>query len=791
MSSSLRFTSDLSPWFVLAFGLLAALAVVWYYLRESKTLPFPYNNLLPALRGAAVAAVIFILAGPVWHRRQVVGTLGRVVFAIDTSESMALTDSGAGGAKETRLDRATRLLTGTAEAPGWLETLALTHNVDIVSFSEGPPTVVWSSSDAESDGESNLMTKSIASLTATGSRTDLASGLAITPADNLSTAAIDGDAMASRSAVVMMTDGRDNKGASAAELATRLASRGVAVHTIGFGSAEERADVGIVNVQRPQSVASDGRLAGEVLLKRTGAIDQPLSLRIESAGNVVWEKTVLPVPAETGGDDSIAADMRVPFEFDVKDLVQVIQNASGRGIQLSTVVLELRAIVESVDGDSAVENNSLDFRVAATTRDRRLLILDGSSRWEIRYVRNLFERDPAWNVDTVLFGAGTDMEVVERGDKKGQLPNSSESISRFDAVVLGEVPPDQFSVVDGLHLREFVTRGGGLVVIDGQLDRIRQLAAGTLSDLIPVKYMSPQADFEAKSLLPTTIGSTQTTLGLSGDPNQESQLWSLLPAPLRVQGVTAQVGAEVWANAITKADAEVPWLVTRQFGAGRVFYLSSDQTWRWRYKVADRFHSRFWNQLLSAAMQPPYSVSDQYVSIGTDKVEYDTGENASVRVRLLDAQSAPVGDATVDAILMRDGQAVATVPMTVDDAARGTYQAETPPLESGEYEIRIQASGYDATALAASTPIWVGSNDSLEFRRVSLDRQVLEEIAGAAKGGYFHESEAAALLEQIKPLSSGMIVDSDVIVWQSFYWFWAVVVLLTIEWLLRKRAGLI
>ena len=220
MNSSLRFTSDFSPWFVLAFGLLAALVVVWYYLRESKSLPFPYNNLLPALRGAAVAAVIFILAGPVWHRRQVVGTLGRVVFAIDTSESMGLTDSGEDGAKETRLDRVTRLLTGTAETPGWLETLALTHNVDIVSFSEGPPTVVWSSSDAESDDESNLVTKSIASLTATGSRTDLASGLSITPADNLSTYAIDRVAMASRSAVVMMTDGRDNKGASAAELAT-------------------------------------------------------------------------------------------------------------------------------------------------------------------------------------------------------------------------------------------------------------------------------------------------------------------------------------------------------------------------------------------------------------------------------------------------------------------------------------------------------------------------------------------------------------------------------------------
>ncbi len=798
MMGSLRFTSDLSPWLVLTLGLAAALGVVWYYLRETKSLGFPYNNLLPALRGAAVASVIFILAGPIWHKRQVVGTLGRVVFAIDTSESMSLTDSGEGGASATRLDRATRLLTGTAETPGWLDTLSKTHNVDVVSFASGSPTVVWSSSDSLTHAsDDRLNTTAIASLVPEGERTDLASGLSVTPVDPGKFAPDqNGDDLASRSAIVMMTDGRDNRGESATEVATRLASRGVAIHTIGFGSSDERADVGIVSVERPESVASDGRLAGSVLVKRTGALQPPTSLRIESGDKIVWQQTLDAADVERSG-----SEQRVPFEFDVEELAKSLQEASGRGIQRGTVVLELRAIVEATEGDLATENNSLDFRVAATTRDRRLLILDGSSRWEIRYIRNLFDRDPAWQVDTILFGPGTDNESVMRGDKSGELPNSSEAISRYDGIILGEVPPDQFSQVDALNLREFVTRGGGLVIVDGQYDRIRQMAGGTLADLVPVRFDAGATRIDVQSLEPTTMGSSETTLGLLGDPNQESRLWSLLPAPTSVPSVVAKPDAEVWAAATPRAASlsgdivspggKVPWLVTRQFGAGRVFYLASDQTWRWRYKVADRFHSRFWNQLLSAAMQPPYSVSDQYISIGTDKVEYDQGESAAIRVRLQDAASAPVSNATVDAILMRDGQPVSTVPMVVDDAARGTYRAQTPPLSDGAMEIRVQASGYDASALTASTPIWVGSNNSFEFRQVSLDAKVLEEIAVAAKGKYFHESDASSLLAEIKPLSSGMVVETDVIVWQSFYWFWAVIVLLGIEWLLRKRAGLV
>ncbi len=786
MMASLRFSGDLPVWVVLTLGLLVALGVVWFYLRETKTLGFPYNNLLPALRGAAVAAVIFILAGPIWHKRQVVGTLGRVVFAVDTSESMSLTDSGQGGASESRLERASRLLIGAGDDAGWLDALSQTHNVDVVQFSAGAPTLVWSSHDAALAAEEPLATTAIAALTATGKLTSLASGLAITPRDQLTNQTKRGeDELASRSAVVLMSDGRDNAGDSAAEIAATLASRGVAVHTIGFGSSDERADVGIIDIQRPESVASDGRLAGSMLVKRTGT-NQPITLRIESGNEIVWQQTL---SANSGSDDT--GELRVPFQFDVKSLVESIQNASGHGIQRGTVVLDLRAMVEEIDQDATLENNDLDFRVAATTRDRRLLILDGSSRWEVRYIRNLFERDPAWKVDTVLFGPGTDMPRVIRGDEPGQLPNSVEAIMRYDAVILGEVPPEQFSEIDGLHLREFVTRGGGLIVVDGRYERVRQLTEGTLADLIPVQFTASQQRQDIKSLEPTAIGSSHTTLSLVGMPAEENALWQVLPPPSSVAAVIEQPGAEVWASALTKSGGATPWLITRMFGAGRVFYLASDQTWRWRYKVADRFHSRFWNQLLSAAMQPPYSVSDQYASIGTDRVEYEIGDSATIRVRLHDAAGSPVGDATVDAILMQNGQRVATVPLSSEDPARGTYQAQTPPLTSGHYEVRVQASGYDASALSASTPIWVGSRDSLEFRRVSLDRSSLEEIAAATKGEYFHESDAAGLLEKIKPLSNGAIVETDIVVWQSFYWFWAVIVLLAIEWVLRKRAGLV
>lgn len=780
MIAELRFTGSLPPIAVFVLAALAATAVAWFYRRETSSVGGVAGYLLPVLRATAVALVVLILAGPVWHRRQVIGTLGRVVFAVDVSESMALADSQESGSQPSRLQRAVALLFGDEARPGWLDALASTHAVDIVAFADGQPVLVRSTRGGEDAGEGWWEPE------AAGDRTDLTSPLrpALTRA-SAGAGESGGDEQASearRSAVVLMTDGRDNVGASPVELAARLGAAAVPVHTLGIGSEDEPPDVGIVDVTRPDSVADDARLAGEITLKRFGMAGQAIPVRIESGGETVWQQTV---EIDSEGQQS------VPFELEVEPIVEQIRSAVPRGVRRRSVVMNFQALIDPLEGESTRQNNSLSFRVAATTRRRRLLMLEGSSRWEFRYLRNLFDRDPSWTVDTVLFGPGTDQPEVTRGGEPGQLPSTQAEMARYDAVVLGEIPVDQFSQSDAHRLREFVARGGGLVVIDGRYDRIRHLAAGLLSDLIPVRYEEQDARMRIERLRPRRVGLDHPMMNLAGDPQALDELWSQLPPPVTAVRVQPHSDAAVWADAVGGGGRETPWLVTRLYGSGRVFYLSADQTWRWRYKVADRFHARFWNQLLGAVMQPPYAASDQFLAIGTDRVEYAPGDAATIRVRLQDTQGRPAGDATVDALLVSGDQVVASVPLAVDDPQRGTYLGITSPLDPGEYQIRVRASGFDNAALQASTPIWVGSSNALEHQRVSLDRSALVQIAEASGGHYVHESSAEELLAQLKPLSSGTVVESDILIWQSFYWFAAVMALLTLEWVLRKRAGLV
>src|SRR5262249_40888804 len=45
-------------------------------------------------------------------------------------------------------------------------------------------------------------------------------------------------------------------------------------------------------------------------------------------------------------------------------------------------------------------------------------------------------------------------------------------------------------------------------------------------------------------------------------------------------------------------EREQPLIVRQNYGFGRVLYIALDSTWRWRYKVGDQHHHRFWGQVI-------------------------------------------------------------------------------------------------------------------------------------------------------------------------------------------------
>ena len=649
-----------------------------------------------------------------------------------------------------------------------LARLAAEHDVQLVTLDNGKVQQVWQPSSGESTLPATLPVPK-------GEITNLTSGLEF---------AVGNQGKAEKGAVILITDGQHNAGPAPLEAAKILGGRKMPVYTVGVGSQIPPRDIAILRTVVPDSVFHEDRVRGTIVLKEEVPPGLPFTVQVKDGDKVVWEKALV---------TEARALRQVPFEFDVKqiadDRIKKL-NTTPAGYELLGAPIELKAFVTGIEGDRELSNNEAPMRFRAVTQKRRILILDGRPRWEMRYLRNLFTRDEKWEVSTVIAGTSSDAGFI-RGDKLDTFPNEQKLLEAFDLVIFGEVPKTLLKDEELKWLADFTgKRGGAMLFIDGARGILKDYADTPLGPMLPVEWPAGTQPIRTgiKSLVLSERAASLGAFSLSADLATNSDTWTKLPAPHWLSGAKPLPGAEVLIEA-EATGARVPAAVMRTFGAGRVYYQAFDDSWRWRYEVADQFHVKFWNQLADFVAEPPFAAKDKYVSLDAGLLTYQPGENADIRVRLRGADGKPVADAAVSAVLYRDGQKVATMTLTADQG--GLYRGKTAALEPGNYEVAVESAAVPDGQLRARTQFTVAARESAERTILSINEGLLRQISSASGGEYVREERIDSLLEKLAPLSAGKVEESDTALWQDWWWFIPIVVLLTIEWILRKRAGML
>src|SRR5439155_12012709 len=80
-------------------------------------------------------------------------------------------------------------------------------------------------------------------------------------------------------------------------------------------------------------------------------------------------------------------------------------------------------------------------------------------------------------------------------------------------------------------------------------------------------------------------------------------------------------------------EREQSLIVRQNYGFGRVLFVGLDSTWRWRYKVGDLYHHRFWGQTIRwAASDKPLVTGNEFLRFGAREPVYQKGQEVEVVV---------------------------------------------------------------------------------------------------------------------------------------------------------------
>ena len=673
--------------------------------------------------------------------------------------------------KTTRWQRLEAMLMGGAPSP--LAQMAAKHHLELTALvgQKGEP--LWWPEAGKLDP--NMKAPQVFSLAPTNNTTDLSDAVRARVLDLKET---------QRTAVVLFSDGQHNDGTSPAETAKMLGNRNTPVFTVGLGTQNLVQDLAVLDVKGPETIFPDARVRGEIALKDDMKPGMPFTLKIEHHGQVLWEKNLLTEQKHTRA---------VEFDFPAKEFIAAELKRQDKDLTVAALPLNLKVSATVLEGEKSTNNNTGSLRFTAITQKPKLLLLDGRPRWEFRYLRNLFERDQRWEVNALLAGAGGEQRPWQRGLVTGTFPANREALMSYHLIVIGDLPQLQIRTDELEWMKEFVERrGGGLVFLDGRQEQLSRFTNSALASLFPVTWRGAAIDGAPVKFKLKAAGNTLAPLMLTSDALENAQLWAALPGPHWVAPAFALPGSETLVEAVA-ADRVVPALVFRRYGAGRVLYAAHDESWRWRYNVGDLHHQKFWNQVSKWIMEPPFPVQDKFVSLDSGPANYQPGQSADIRIRVRDAEGRVQTRANAEAQLFRDGKKVGAVALAADENLGGTFRGRTQPLTPGSYEVRVQVEGLPETAMKARTEFVVAgrSGGGSELTQLNCDEALLRQMASHSGGEFFREEDWGGLVERLKPMSKGKVVESRTILWQSYWWFTTIVLLLVAEWVLRKRAGML
>jgi hypothetical protein len=771
-----------SDWLSVAALLTAVVFIIYLlyvYRRDAGRGPRPMRALLPGLR----LAVIGLAALCLFQVTLSVGRVGLPVIAlvIDDSASMGLEDRYpddrtneladrlARGAKlgaKTRLGLTQSIL--TRDDGEFLRELLEHHKLRLYHFSDTATRL--GTRDFAGPADAVEMASKIRELKAEGSRTRPGPALR---------KVLDDFRGSPPAAIIFFSDGVASTGdADRLSLAAESAAASfVPVETVGIGSEQAARDLQLYDVSAEELafVGDPYTVSGKVKGEGLGATVVPIRLTERDSGRVLAQGSVTLTTDGSPATFELSYVPTEPGELEVAIEAPPLPNESNR-------------------------DNNREIRHISIRKEKiRVLLADSSPRWEFRYLKALFERDPTVTLKTVLQEADAEY-ASEDQTALAHFPLNKEELYRYDVLILGDLNPALLGNWPMELVRGFARdSGGGVLMIAGTQFNPVAYRGTPWEELVPLDLSDPQAPVDdailADGFRPelTVDGLRGTSIFRMADTESATlEIWKDLPSLHWISSAgrakpTARVFA-VWHRG-PSTTSDIPVVVMQPVGAGKVLYHATDEFWRWRFRAGDLYFGPFWSRAVRYLSRSRLLGRDRTAELTTDRSVYAQSESPTLRVRFFDERFVPAPSSAVSVTVERRNGEKRAIALSRSAGQPTVFEGVATSLPLGAYHAWVTSPSFREAPPAVDFRVEAASDELL---RRNLDRHELEQTALITHGDFVTLSGASDLPSRIPPGHPTPLNTRERIpLWNH----WEVLVLfaglLTAEWVLRRRARLL
>jgi hypothetical protein len=572
--------------------------------------------------------------------------------------------------------------------------------------------------------------------------------------------------------VVLLSDGDWNEGQAPVQAALRLRQKGIPVFTIAAGSSSRLPDLDLISLDAPTF-----GVAGK-------SVRVPFT--IESSLPRDYTTTVT---LKTSEGEEISKEVRIAAMGRTSDWLLWKPKTVGD----YTVSLTVPA-----HGDETLlDNNRLSAPISIREEKLRVLVIESYPRWEYRYLRNALSRDPGVEVSCLLYHPGLTKVGGGNKDYIKQFPAGLDELSKFDVVFLGDVGLDdgQLTTEHCRLLKGLVEhQASGLVFMPGMQGREQSLLDTELADLCPIVFDTAQPNGwgsrTASHFELTETGRRSLLTKLADTQDDNIEVWESLPgfqwhAPV----LKAKAGSEVLAvhKDASNEYGRLPLLATRTFGAGKVLFMGTDGAWRWRKGVEDKYHYRFWGQVVRWMAYQRNMAKGESMRLYYAPDQPQMRQTIALHATVMDRGGEPLHKGEVTARITAPSGKAEVARFTSDGDEWGVYSSKFTPAEPGKYQVALFCKQTGSTL-----------ETSFHVQGVAAERlgrparpEVLEEIARVTRGKTIEAGKIEEVMRSLAELPDPPAAVRRLQLWSHPVPAALIVTLLGIFWVGRKMIGLV
>ncbi len=743
------------PGWIIGLVAVAALALlVQQFMSLKQRLTLAQSSFLATLRACVYGLLIFFLLVPALVEKRITKLRRPLTVLIDSSQSMAFPASAKsapdGKPGKSRIDLVREKLTGGTEPV--IQKLSRDYDLRLFRFGAGLEPIAPAA---------------IAQLKAQDQGTRLLEALQAATKD-----------AGAQSGIILFTDGITNGDKKTLEGTPALS---VPVFAVSAGETEGFTDARIAEVRAPEFAFRGREFKLDLTIQASGLKGKSLPLYFNRGRNLITTRSV-----------TVDAD---PFEQKL--------TLSFTPKEIGTHSFSLN--VPTQPGEQITQNNQKEFKVDVRRDKIRVLTLSGSPAWNYRFLRMAMKQDPLIELVSFVF-LRTPTDSVDVPDNQLSLipfPIDDiflEELKNFDVVFLDDFSHRAyFNPVYLDRVRDFVRDGGGLAILGGT----RAFDSGgygesALKEVLPVE-LDGKGNYQSQGAVRPVLsasGRAHPVTRLLADPRANEEAWAKMPPLTGINQVRSARGETLVSAGGDGAGGGAPLLTIGRFGKGRTLALMSDDAWRWNFiavgnRESPQNHLKLFRQSVRWLAQEPSFEQVQIQPIPMAR----PGEKVAIKLRALKDDFTPARQASVQLRVIGPEGEPSLVSATAD-AEEGDYSGEYTPTREGAYRVEAEASlggktlGKDRTSFSVAY-----AYGEAEDGRPRTD--LLKQIAEASKGEFIPISQwnektletIAAKLESHAP--SQIVEQRQTRLWSTLWPFSIILALLSIEWWMRRKWGLI